>query len=192
MIVRLLALGALLLPGCDRQKAGEPQGGGPAADSNSVKAQRHPTGVLDRSHAGTPAPDIEFEDPDGEPASLADFRGRPLLVNLWATWCPPCIVEMPSLDALAEREGDRLHVLALSQDLAGRRKVADFFAERRFRRLDPYLDGEMAFMTSLRLQTLPTSILYDARGREVWRMTGMEDWQGERARRLLREAAGGR
>jgi thiol-disulfide isomerase/thioredoxin len=188
VIACLLAFGALLSAGCDRQKAAEPQGADPAANA-AAPAAGYPTGRLDRSHAGTPAPDIQFEDPEGEPASLADFRGRPLLVNLWATWCAPCIVEMPSLDALAGREGERLQVLALSQDLDGRQKVADFFAARRLTRLEPYLDPDMEFMTALRLGTLPTTILYDAEGREIWRMTGMAEWDGERARRLLAEAS---
>ncbi|WP_243451092.1 TlpA disulfide reductase family protein [Sphingosinicella sp. CPCC 101087] len=162
----------------------------PTAANGAAAAAAYPTGRLDRSHRGTPAPDVTFEDPHGRPARLADFRGRPVLVNLWATWCGPCVVEMPSLDALAKREDDRLTVLALSQDMAGRQKVTDFFAERDFGRLEPYLDADLDFMTSLRIDTLPTTILYDAQGVEVWRMTGMADWESERAARLLTEAGG--
>ena len=198
-LVIALLLGLTLGPalaGCDRQKASAPQGdpgSGPGQGSNSaanvaVRAAPYPTGRLDRSHRGTPAPDAVFEDPHGRPARLSDFHGRPVLVNLWATWCGPCVVEMPSLDALAERESERLTVLALSQDLGGRQKVTDFFAARNFGRLEPYLDPELGFMTSLRIDTLPTTILYDAEGVEVWRMTGMADWESERAARLLTEA----
>jgi thiol-disulfide isomerase/thioredoxin len=154
-------------------------------------ASAFPTGRLDRSHAGTPAPGAVFEDPYGRPARLADFRGRPVLVNLWATWCGPCVVEMPSLDALAAREGEALQVLALSQDSDGRRKVTDFFGARGFRRLEPYLDPQLGFMTALGVDTLPTTILYDADGVEVWRMTGMADWASERAANLLTEAEAG-
>jgi thiol-disulfide isomerase/thioredoxin len=146
-----------------------------------------PTGKLDRSHAGTPAPTTAFEDPDGEPATLAGFRGRPLLVNLWATWCAPCVVEMPTLDALAAREGERLHVLTVSQDLDGRDKVEAFFSKQGYRSLQTWLDPQMALMGALKVDTLPTTILYDAQGRELWRVTGMEDWQGGRAALLLRE-----
>ncbi len=161
-------LGLMLGPalgGCDRQKALSPQGDpgsspGQAA-ANAAAAAPHPTGRLDRSHAGTPAPDPIFEDPWGRPARLADFRGRPLLVNLWATWCGPCVVEMPSLDALAAREGEALQVLALSQDTAGRprQRVSDFFAAHRFARLEPYLDAGLGVMTALGVDTLPTTIL---------------------------------
>ena len=184
-------LTVLALLGCDRQKAAEPQGTAPEAANAAAAAPAYPTGRLDRSHAGTAAPNVSFEDPQGRPVNLAVFRGRPLLVNFWATWCGPCVVEMPSLDRLAAREGETMQVLAVSQDSGGRQKVTDFFAARSFRRLEPYLDGEMALMAALGIDTLPTTILYDAEGREVWRMTGMAEWEGERAARLLTEAEGG-
>ena len=187
-----LALAAALA-GCDREKGGEPQGNGAGASPNvaanaAAETASYPTGELDRSHAGTAAPGVVFEDPYGRPARLSDFRGRPVLVNLWATWCGPCVIEMPSLDALARRQGQSVRVLALSQDMGGRQKVTDFFAEHRFARLEPYLDAQLGFMTALRIDTLPTTILYDAQGVEVWRMTGMADWDSERAARLLTEA----
>ena len=185
----------LILAGCDREKAEVPQGDAPnstvAATPGRSGAAGYPTGRLDRSHAGTPAPEVAFEDPSGRPARMSDFRGRPVLVNLWATWCAPCVVEMPSLEALAAREGESLLVLALSQDFGGRQKVTDFFRRHRFAELEPYLDGNMAFMTALRIDTLPTTILYDAEGEEVWRMTGLADWESERAARLLVEAEAG-
>ncbi len=178
------ALAALTLAGCDRQKAREPQGEGPVQPGEPGSVQ---TGRLDRSKAGTPAPDVIFQDPAGEAVTLADFRGRPLLVNLWATWCAPCIAEMPTLDALAARDG-KVQVLALAEDLSGKEKVDSFFAERRFERLKPYLDPELLVMTQLGISILPTTILYDAEGKEVWRMTGIVDWAGDRAARLIREA----
>ena len=183
---------SLALAGCDRQAAPAPQGeaANAAAAGNTATAQRYPTGRLDRSHAGTPAPGTSFQDPQGRPVTMAAFRGRPLLVNLWATWCGPCIVEMPSLDALALARSD-IQVLALSQDMDGREAVTRFFAARSFQRLEPYLDPRLDFMASLRIDTLPTTILYDAQGREVWRMTGMAEWDDERARRLIAEAQGG-
>ena len=185
-IVFLLALAAL--GGCARSN-GEGNQGSEAANAPAAAGQV--TGVLDRSHAGTPAPSFTFEDANGQPTSMAAFRGRPALVNLWATWCAPCIIEMPSLDALAEREGDSLQVVALSQDLDGRELVTRFFAERDFRLLEANLDPDMRFMMELGLGTLPTTILYDAEGREVWRMVGLADWDSERVARLLDEADGG-
>lgn len=193
-----LALG-LALSGCDRQKAAEPQGAPPAAtagndaqgNAGAGEADAYPTGRLDRSHRGSAAPAVAFEDGAGHPTSLAAFRGHPLLVNLWATWCGPCVSEMPTLDALAAREAGGLQILTISQDTQGRQKVSDFFAAHHFSRLQPYLDSEMRLMGALRLDTLPTTILYDSQGREVWRMVGMSDWQDQRAAHLLLEADAG-
>jgi len=174
------------LAACDRQKAAAPQGEAPPT------AAPAPAGVqsgLDRSRAGTPAPAVSFQDPQGRPTTLAAFRGRPVLVNLWATWCAPCIVEMPSLDRLAARGGN-LQVLALSQDLEGRAKVDAFFQEQGYRTLRPYLDQDMAFMTAIGAGTLPVTILYDAQGREVWRKIGIAEWDGTKAAGWLNGFAG--
>jgi len=187
--VRLIVclLSALALTGCAK-------GNDPANQANGAVAEAPTspvTGVLDRSHAGTPAPAFTFQDGNGRPTSMAAFRGKPTLVNLWATWCAPCVVEMPSLDALAAREGDALNVVALSQDLDGRELVTRFFTQRNFRHLEANLDPQMEFMMSLRLGTLPTTILYDAEGKEVWRMVGMAEWHSDRVAVLLDEAEGG-
>lgn len=200
---------ACALAGCDRQNPPAPQGneanaattaaapaapgGAPGAD-NGTTHEAYPTGRLDRSHAGTAAPALAFQGPDGQPTRLAAFRGRPVLVNLWATWCGPCVVEMPSLDALAGRQSAErgLRVVGISQDSTdGRQKVTDFFAAHHFQHLQPYLDSEMGLMMALGLDTLPTTILYDSQGREVWRMVGMADWQSDRVARLLLEADAG-
>jgi thiol-disulfide isomerase/thioredoxin len=183
-----LMVTALLASGCERQA--EPVDSTPAAaraPQGSDTAGEE--GKLDRSRAGTPAPDFAFEDPEGEPASFADFRGKPLLVNFWATWCAPCVAEMPMLDALAAREEGRLQVLALSQDLEGQAKVDAFFEKRKFSRLEPYIDPQLNAMAALKIGELPTTILYDANGRELWRITGMEDWEGQRAAALIAEAS---
>jgi thiol-disulfide isomerase/thioredoxin len=160
---------------------------GPDQPGWSGPPQAPATGRLDRSHAGEAAPATAFEDPDGAPASLADFRGKPVLVNLWATWCAPCVAEMPTLDRLAAREGDRLHVLTVSQDLDGREKVETFFAKQGYRNLETWLDPHMALMTELGADTLPTTIFYDSKGREQWRVVGMEDWESGRTALLLKE-----
>jgi thiol-disulfide isomerase/thioredoxin len=190
VIVALLGLAGLPVTGCAKDNEGADQGSGNqvAPPSGALPAGAPVTGALDRSHAGTPAPDLSFQNAEGQPITMANFRGRPALVNLWATWCGPCVIEMPSLDALAVREGDSLQVVALSQDLGGRDLVTRFFVGRDFKKLEANLDPEMGFMTSLKLGTLPTTILYDAEGREVWRMVGRADWQSERVARLLAEA----
>jgi thiol-disulfide isomerase/thioredoxin len=186
--VKLLPASSLLLAlaACDSAPQ-PPAGGAPEGWAGPVKVDKPGTGTLDRTFAGRPAPRSIFQDPAGEAITLADMRGKPLLVNLWATWCPPCIAEMPTLDALAKREPG-LKVLTVSEDLNGQEKVDAFFAARKFEKLEPYLDPQLSLMQELGVSTLPTTILYDAQGREVWRMTGIEDWTGERAAALLREA----
>ncbi len=176
---------------CDAEKpAKSDAGGAAAAQTGKPREKQQGAGRLDRSHAGSPAPDAAFQDPGGDPVSLADFKGKPVLVNLWATWCAPCIAEMPTLDALAAREPG-IQVLAVSQDLNGENRVDAFFAAREFEMLEPYIDPELTLMSQLKVDTLPTTILYDAQGREVWRMSGMEDWQGPRAAALIAEASKG-
>src|SRR4051794_31889567 len=168
------------------QVADQPGWSGPKQAEQSAEGEESiPAPRIDRSHAGSAAPVGEFEDPDGEAVSFAVFQGKPLLVNLWATWCAPCVAEMPTLDALAGQEKDRLQVLALSQDADGRAKVEAFFNEHKFRTIEPYLDPKMEMMGDLKVDTLPTTILYDAKGREIWRMVGMEDWRSARAGALL-------
>ncbi len=143
-------------------------------------------GTVDRSHKGEAAPNVAFLDAVGKPVNLADFRGKPVLLNLWATWCAPCIKEMPSLDAAAAAAGDKVHVLAVSQDMQ-REKVAPFFAERNLGHLAPYTDPEMGLSLSYKAN-LPTTIMLDAEGRELWRVSGAMDWAGAQAKALIAEA----
>lgn len=181
------SMAAVLLAGCgptgtpDRQAMIEPQSSQLVAFPQSVDAR------VDRSHAGMPAPDALFQDPAGEPASIPQFAGKAVLLNLWATWCAPCVVEMPALDALAAREKN-LIVLTVSQDRDGQDEVQAFFADRDFRRLQPNIDPELTLTRRLGINSLPTTILYDAAGREIWRVKGMADWQGRNAARLISEA----
>jgi thiol-disulfide isomerase/thioredoxin len=193
----LLSLAALLaLAGCQKQgpstkeaNAQLPDQPGWAGPQQSAEVEEIvPAPKLDRSHAGSPAPTGEFEDPDGEAVSFAVFQGKPLLVNLWATWCAPCVAEMPTLDALAGRTNGKLQVLALSQDADGREKVEAFFNQHHFKTIESYLDPKMEMMGALKLDTLPATILYDAKGHEIWRVVGREDWTSQRAQALLDEA----
>jgi thiol-disulfide isomerase/thioredoxin len=188
--MRPLIIAALLvLSACQKEAPkqeaaqGAQRGSASATQDNAVPAPK-----LDRSHAGQPAPTTEFEDPDGEPVSLAAFEGKPLLVNLWATWCAPCVAEMPTLDALARARNGKLQVLAVSQDMNGREKVDAFFKEHKLTTLEPYLDPKLDVMGELKAESLPTTILFDDKGRELWRVTGTEDWQSARAAALINEA----
>lgn len=192
-VIALLLLAALGIGGCDRQSSPGSQAnetiGTPAANAAEENAtvEAEVIGTLDRSHRGESAPTIQFETPGGAKGSLADFRGKPVLLNLWATWCVPCVKEMPTLDALAVSLGDKAQVVVLSQDLDGATKVTPFFQKAKFRKLLPYLDTQAEFSLSMGVN-LPTTILYDSNGKEVWRMLGGMDWTGKTARELIAEA----
>ncbi|PMW91389.1 thioredoxin, partial [Pseudomonas sp. FW215-R2] len=84
----------------------------PTANSTQAAAEPAATHAIDRSHKGEAAPTVSFEGPDGKPMTLAAFTGKPVLVNLWATWCGPCVKEMPTLDAAAAT----IPVATISQD----------------------------------------------------------------------------
>jgi thiol-disulfide isomerase/thioredoxin len=132
--------------------------------------------------------DLVFTGPDGEPMAMADLSGKTLLVNLWATWCAPCVKELPTLDTLAKRTDGQLGVIAISQDMAPQGSVRAFLEKLEVGSLGAYHDDQMALSGSLDVQVLPTTILFDAEGREVWRYIGDFDWSGEEASRLLAEA----
>lgn len=137
-------------------------------------------------------PDFIFSNPDGKRLSLASLKGTPVLLNLWATWCAPCVIEMPKLDQLAGRMRSKLKVLTVSQDMQGAKAVAPFFAERNFAHLEPWLDPESELAFHYGGVSLPMTILYDAQGREVWRIAGDFDWSGPEAQELVAEDYPGR
>jgi thiol-disulfide isomerase/thioredoxin len=149
-------------------------------------APRVAVNTIDRSHAGEAAPKVMFEkSPTGEKASLADYRGRRVLVNLWATWCAPCLAEMPELDALAAAKKGKVVVLPLSQDMEGWQAVKKFFKPGRFQTLVPVLDQPGSFAERIGARGLPMSILYDEKGREVWRVAGTLKWATPEVRAAL-------
>src|SRR5579862_8223065 len=123
-----------------------------------------------------PAPETAFTDADGKPATFADFKGKPVIVNLWATWCQPCLKEMPSLDRLQSELDDRLAVAAVSEDHAGAKRVGPFVAAMGLQTLKIYLDPKSDVGHALNVRGLPTSIVIDAKGRVVGRVEGAAEW----------------
>ena len=183
--VFILLLSAAVVAGCDDPPGSEKPEQRPAPGAEAPQ----PSNLLERSQAGKRAPATAFLDAKGGRTTLAKFRGKPLLLNLWATWCAPCLAEMPQLDTLAGRE-KALQVVTVSQDRGedGKQLVQAFFAKKRFAHLQPYRDPENAFSDAFSIQSLPTTILFDSAGKEVWRLIGPEDWTGQKAAVLLDEA----
>ncbi len=135
------------------------------------------------------APQIPFLH-EGGSVSLDDFRGKAVLVNFWATWCAPCLKELPSLDALEGRLGGRkFEVVAIAADPRGPEAAQAFLDRLEIRHLDLYADPRLTLAMSIGgADVLPVSILYDARGREVGRLVGEADWASPEALRLVESA----
>lgn len=180
--MRVLTLTAALLALAACQKAQQAN-----HENAPAAAEAGPQKGVDRSHKGQPAPDVTFSDPDGDETSLAAASGKPTLVNLWATWCAPCVKELPTLNRLAKARGAALHVVAVSQDSGPHPSVVAFL-DGKAPDLEPYQDSKMALSGKLNAEVLPTSILYDAQGKEVWRYVGDLDWTSAEAAKLLAEA----
>lgn len=162
----------LLLAGCDR--AGE-------APAQPVETAKAATGTVVRSFAGTPLPAMQFSDAAGKVLDL-DAQDGPVLINLWATWCGPCVVEMPQLDALAGELDGEVRVITISQDLRGAEVVTPFFAQRQFVRLEPWLDPDAQLSAQFSPEgQLPLTILFDAKGKEVLRVAGGYEWDSSAA-----------
>jgi thiol-disulfide isomerase/thioredoxin len=174
---------AVLVSGCDRQTK-EPAQPQPTAAASPEQL----AGKLDRSHAGTAMPAAELSDPAGKKLKLTELKGKPFLLNLWATWCAPCVVEMPLLDKMAGEMKDRLPVITVSEDFKGAEQVTPFFAQHGFRNLPQWLDPNNALAVGFGGgAALPLTVLYDAQGKEVWRVMGGYDWSSESARKAIAE-----
>jgi thiol-disulfide isomerase/thioredoxin len=173
---------ALVLAGCDRESAenAQPQG---------AESEEALTGKVDRSFAGQAIPAVELTDPEGATLATASLKGKPVLVNLWATWCVPCIAEMPLLDDLAGELGEGVRVLTISEDFQGAEKVVPFFAEKKFANLPQWMDTPNKLPPAFGANSLPLTVLYDAEGKEVWRVMGGFDWSSAEAREMIAEAS---
>ncbi|MXP45240.1 redoxin family protein [Altererythrobacter sediminis] len=181
----LTLLLALPLAACDREPAPDAQEQGELEGAKVGLAA-----TIDTSHAGELMPAILLDDPAGRQINTGALQGGPVLLNLWATWCAPCVVEMPMLDELAGEYAGALRVMTVSQDMQGAEKVEQFFAANTFENLQPWLDPENALGFAIEGGVLPTTVLYDSAGREVWRVIGEYDWSGAEAREAINDAIG--
>jgi thiol-disulfide isomerase/thioredoxin len=165
-------MAVLALAGCDRSPQAPAQ---PSSASQSAPAEVF-SGRIDTSHKGAALPSLTLRDPAGATLALASLKGRPVLINLWATWCAPCVKELPTLEAMAAARSGKLAVVTISQDSGAPDKVVTTLTSHHYDHLHPWLDPENAVAFFYNAGDLPTSVLYDAQGREVWRMAGAHDW----------------
>ncbi|MEP7221508.1 MAG: TlpA disulfide reductase family protein [Novosphingobium sp.] len=134
-------------------------------------------------------PEITFSDPAGRKLSLASLKGKPLLVNLWATWCAPCVAELPMLDAIASAgaTSGMVKVIAVSQDTGKPGEVGDFLKSHGIKTLEPWLDPDNNLSFHYNTGNLPSTVLYDSQGKEVWRFVGARDWSSKESTALVAE-----
>jgi thiol-disulfide isomerase/thioredoxin len=135
-------------------------------------------------------PDLPFTDAEGGRRTLADFRGKVIMVNLWATWCAPCVAELPSLGALAAAmKAQPFEIIAISLDDAGDASFAkDFLARHAGADLAFYHDPSYKIPFEARARGVPTTILYDRSGQEIARLAGEADWASPEAKALIAAA----
>jgi thiol-disulfide isomerase/thioredoxin len=138
-------------------------------------------------------PDLAFDDADGKPRKLSDWRGRTVLVNLWATWCVPCRREMPALDALQTRlGGPDFEVVAVNIDTRDPEKPKNFLKEANLTRLGYFTDQKAKVFQDLksigRALGMPTSVLVDGQGCEIATIAGPAEWASDDAIKLISAA----
>lgn len=174
---------AIAATGCERKAAEQQQ-------QQQAEAPEGPEKGVDRSHAGERMPDAKLFNADEEKAPLNEAAGKPLLVNLWASWCAPCVKELPTLDALSRKPGAP-KIIAVSEDVGERPSVEAFLESHGIKNLEAWRDPDMALSGALHVQVMPTTVYYDASGKEIWRYTGDLDWTSEEATKLLAEGGKG-
>jgi len=165
-----------------------------AAENNPPQLEGHSGQFTVMEPAEVPAP-VPFENGMGEEATLADFRGKVVLLNFWATWCAPCVVEMPWLDELARDMADQpFAVVAISLDEAGRKEVIPFFQRHGLQHLEIYTDPEQRVGAinpsdgkdpAFALFGMPTTYVIGKSGAVMGYIQGAVDWRSEQARALL-------
>lgn len=131
---------------------------------------------------GPAVPEIHFTLGDGTPRTLADYAGQGIVLNFWATWCVPCVEEMPALARLAERvAGSKVAVLPLSSDRGGAPAVERFYRDKEIAGLPVLLDARGGAAREMGARGIPTTVLIDRNGHERGRFEGAADWASDEA-----------
>lgn len=177
LVFGLCAMAYVILQSCSSQKP---------------DLQRFSKGALKKMQILSPAPaqaTRTFIGPNGEKTSLKDFHGQYVLLNVWGTWCAPCVVEMPSLDALQGTYENRLTVVAVAME-RHRVDAESFYKTKNIHNLDLYSDTTLSMAAAVGVQGLPVSILYSPTGHEIARIPGDVDWQSPEVAAFLSHVLG--
>jgi thiol-disulfide isomerase/thioredoxin len=166
-------------------------GSGLAAEDEPGASERARLGEFIPALPPLPAPAVSFADLTGNTVSLSEFTGRMVLVNLWATWCEPCLREMPSLERMQSRLGDQITVLAVSEDRGGSKTVEPFIDKLGLKSIKTYLDPKSAAERAFKVQGLPTSFLIDRKGRILGRVEGAAEWDSPELLEVLKSFLSG-
>ena len=173
------------------QTGKDPAGAGPAsvADVKTLLAGQVANFTLNDDTK--PTTEVSFSNWAGEPRSFTDFADRVVLVNLWATWCAPCVREMPALARLEAKLGGKdFKVVAISIDRQGMPAVNRFYKKYEIESLEPFIDTKNAVSHALRVVGLPTTVLLDRKGKEIGRLVGGAEWDSPEAVALIRHFIG--
>lgn len=175
------ALGVYLIAGEPRKPTETSQ-----SDNGLRQLAKGPMAAFVVKPAGAPMTNIVFQDESGAETGLDKWKGRVVLLNLWATWCAPCRKEMPELDALQKKLGSAdFEVVALSLDRQGAETARKFLDETKASSLKLYVDPSARALDAVKAPGLPTTVLIDREGREVGRLVGPADWASPEAVALV-------
>ena len=190
----LIGFAALYFGGLKLGASGDPACRAAVATAQRIAPLAHgEVAALTMATAPLRLPDLAFEDAAGKPKKLSDFRGKAVLLNLWATWCIPCRKEMPALDTLqAKLAGPNFEVVAINIDTRDPEKPRNFLKEINVTRLGNFSDPKAKTFQELkaigRALGLPTSVLVDPQGCEIASMAGPAEWASDDALNLIRAA----
>ena len=153
-------------------------------------------GVLDAFQSTTPPraiPDAKVITKDGSERPLSYYKGKGIVLNFWATWCAPCVREMPQLDRLAAlvRENG-IEVLTVSEDRLGLEKAAEFYTKNKLTDLPLLIDQKMRVLKAMGVRGLPSTILINAEGMEIGRVLGVAEWDSIETVAFIRKCLKGR
>jgi len=190
----LAGFAALYGLGLSRAPTGDPACRAAVATAQKIAPLAHgEVAALTMASAPLKLPDLAFEDADGKPRKLSDFRGKTLLVNLWATWCVPCRKEMPALDQLQTKlSGPNFEVVAINIDTRDPEKPKNFLKDANLTRLGYFTDQKAKVFQDLKnigkALGMPTSLLVDAKGCEIANIAGPAEWASDDAIKLIKAA----